>query len=285
MPLSLRKTLRITVVIVLVLCLITPCLVPTFYRNNWTWEKATENDGVAIIVEFRSTNYLVAIVMNVLHNLPLDWHIQIFHGPSNRAFLFSSPTLRPHIISHRITLIELPQYTGGEADRHRFISELLTNSQFWSMVHGEHVLVFQMDTIFCSNSPYKITDFLKYDYIGAPWTEWVAKNSQHGIRVGNGGFSLRSRSKIRELLVRLPYNRTVHGDEDIYFGEHLPLVGGRLAPVDVARSFSGSFEYNNSMGLHKPRPQSLDYPRLCHICPEANLIPPFCRSIVINYGV
>ena len=168
-------------------------------------------------------------------------------------------------------------------DRHQYTSELMTSVEFWSSDQAEHVFIFQMDSVFCSNSPYRVTDFLHDDYVGAVWSEYIANKSQHGIRVGNGGFSLRTRSKIIKLLTRLPYNRTVHGDEDIYYGEHLFRVGGRVAPVHVARRFSGSFEYDNSMGLHKPRPHSLNYYQLCNRCPEANLIPSFCRKIPIDY--
>lgn len=283
MILKLSIKLVIGVISGLALWFLSSHTVPGLDQSQWPGKKTTADTGVAIIIEFRSTNYLVAVVMNVLQNIPIDWHIQIFHGPSNQAFLLSSTTLKPHIASQRITLTELPQYTGGEGDRYRFTSELLTDINFWSLVRGEHVLVFQMDSVFCSNSPYKITDFLNYDYIGAPWSESLANKTQHGIRVGNGGFSLRSRSKIRELIVRLPYNLAVHGYEDIYFGENLPLVGGRVASVEMASRFSSEFEYKKSMGLHKPILGSLNYSNLCHLCPEANLIPPFCRNIAIHY--
>ena len=284
MILKLASKLVIGVASVLAFWFLLSHTVPVSDRSQWPWKKATADTGVAVIVEFRSTNYLVAIVMNVLHNIPLDWPIQIFHGPSNRAFLLSSPTLKPHIASQRITLTELPQYTGGQKDRYRFISELLTSIHFWSLVRGEHVLVFQMDSVFCSNSPHKITDFLNYDYIGAPWSEAFAKELHRDIRVGNGGFSLRSRSKIRELIVRLPYNRTVHGDEDFYFSRHLPLVSGRMASVEVASRFSTEFEYTNSMGIHKPMVNhAINYSNLCQHCPEASLIPPFCLTVVIRY--
>jgi hypothetical protein len=35
---------------------------------------------------------------------------------------------------------------------------------------GEYVLIFQPDTVLCSQSPFKIVDFLIYQYIGAPWS-------------------------------------------------------------------------------------------------------------------
>ena len=46
-------------------------------------------------------------------------------------------------------------------------------------------------------------DFLKYDYIGAPWT-WAPHPNKHGICrinkcVGNGGFSIRSKRLLEDI--------------------------------------------------------------------------------------
>jgi hypothetical protein len=53
----------------------------------------------------------------------------------------------------------------------------------------------QLDLHFCSNSSHKLNDFLKYGYIG------VLRNSRFKIsaKVQNGGFSVKTRSKLLEL--------------------------------------------------------------------------------------
>jgi Protein of unknown function (DUF5672) len=38
-----------------------------------------------------------------------------------------------------------------------------------AQVVSDNVLLFQTDTRLCSNSARSIHDFIKYDYIGAPW--------------------------------------------------------------------------------------------------------------------
>jgi hypothetical protein len=57
---------------------------------------------------------------------------------------------------------------------------------------NEFVLVIQYDS-FVTNIEKWTDEFLKYDYIGAPWTEQQSKDWNLKNRVGNGGFSLRSR--------------------------------------------------------------------------------------------
>lgn len=78
-------------------------------------------------------------------------------------------------------------------------------------------------------------EFFEYDYIGAPWPHF-----DDGHRVGNGGFSLRSK-RLMEACTRLPI---VRGEaEDIAIGRtHRDWLekqaGIRFAPEEIARSFA-----------------------------------------------
>ncbi|CAF1333460.1 unnamed protein product [Rotaria sordida] len=230
--------------------------------------------GTGVIIEFRSTNYLVAIILNVFHNIPSNWSIQLFHGPSNYEFVINSRSLSHFIITRRLILTRLPEYTQANQGRHAYLNHILTNTSFWELViNVEKILFFQLDTTFCSNSPYKLSDFLEWDYIGAPWPySWT--NMTGGSLVGNGGFSLRSRSKTLVLIKTIPYNKSIY--EDLYFGKYMPLVGGKVAPLEIAKKFSSEGQhYVNSMAIHKPFGDN--YGQICQLCPEANLIPPFCR--------
>lgn len=95
-------------------------------------------------------------------------------------------------------------------------------------------------------------NFLNYDYIGAPWKNYGQTN-----RVGNGGFSLRSKK-----LVNLCRNMTAdRGHEDgiicIYNKEWLESQNCTFAPVEVAMKFSlesripeCNFDLNNTFGFH-----------------------------------
>ena len=96
-----------------------------------------------------------------------------------------------------------------------------------------------------------IEPFLKYDYIGAPWSKTQDDNKYH---VGNGGFSLRSKSKMVEVIKRIHFNDLTYGKstqnymktsglgvppEDVYFSKALiDLKIGKVAKYEEAQKFS-----------------------------------------------
>jgi hypothetical protein len=100
-------------------------------------------------------------------------------------------------------------------------------------------------------------DFLSYDYIGAPWpSEWELG----GYRVGNGGFSMRSRQLLELCRVGPDVDDQIPEDVHIcrthreFFDQHKCFY----APVDLAIEFSieyGLSEYpgrtaRDSFGFH-----------------------------------
>lgn len=105
-------------------------------------------------------------------------------------------------------------------------------------------------------------DFLEYDYIGAPWppnTHFTKEGVE--VRVGNGGFSLRSK-KLLDAFNTLPLSFTDNGtgffNEDgnicVYRRKALEDYGIKFAPVDVAAAFSTELtvpESVPSFGKHK----------------------------------
>ena len=223
---------------------------------------------IAVLVEFRSTPLLISVVSNVLHNIPVEWPIQIFHGKNNSIFLQNSE-LSTYINTKRILLHQLESMVDQPSD---YTNSLLTNITFWRLVKGEKVLFFQLDSIFCSNSSHKLNDFLKYDYIGAPWHSQLKMPA----KVGNGGFSLRSRRKSIALLLLRSYDHLYH--EDVWFSRFLHLVNASVAPINIARIFSvETIFYARPMAVHKPiYLTSNELKALCKTCPELRMIPPFC---------
>jgi hypothetical protein len=90
-------------------------------------------------------------------------------------------------------------------------------------------------------------EWLEYDYIGAPWpireNSYIANNGEK-VRVGNGGFSLRSK-----YLMRIPKNHNWtlredqgHYNEDgnlvCYYRKEMLQLGIRYAPIELAINFS-----------------------------------------------
>lgn len=97
----------------------------------------------------------------------------------------------------------------------------------------QHVLCVQWDG-YVLNPDHWDPAFLDYDYIGAPWPHF-----EDGMRVGNGGFSLRSR-RLVEACASLPIANEA---EDVAICRtHRPMLekrfGLRFAPEAVARRFA-----------------------------------------------
>jgi hypothetical protein len=116
-------------------------------------------------------------------------------------------------------------------------------------VQTSHCLVVQADG-FVLDAARWCHQFLEYDYIGAPWPEYVAiagpgnrhlrldKNS-----VGNGGFSLRSK-KLLEITSRLRFddlNFPIKSEDLLichYLYDEMRAAGIRFAPPEIAALFS-----------------------------------------------
>ena len=156
-------------------------------------------------------------------------------------------------------------------------SRVLVSAHFWAMLRAQHVLVFQLDSVLCAMSPWKVQDFLEYDYIGAPWIDRF-----YGMDIGNGGLSLRKVKTMVDIIKTFPLEGR-YENEDIYFAKgvyDLEKQGYpvRIPPVHVAAKFSfeaGALPRVASFAVHKlPRhkiPRKEDVAALFKTCPEADL--------------
>lgn len=98
--------------------------------------------------------------------------------------------------------------------------------------------------------------WLDYDYIGAPWpivkNTYIADNGEI-VRVGNGGFSLRSKKILdapRKLNLELTHVRGWYNEDGnlcCYHRSALLKHGIKYAPIEVAAKFS----YENPLDVNK----------------------------------
>lgn len=99
-------------------------------------------------------------------------------------------------------------------------------------VTGSHVLVVQWDG-YIVNPESWTSEFLKYDYIGAPWPDKT-------IAVGNGGFSLRSKKLLNALAD--PHIDHYHPEDLMICEKYKSYLeekhGIVFAPVDLAGRFA-----------------------------------------------
>jgi hypothetical protein len=116
------------------------------------------------------------------------------------------------------------------------------------------------DDGFILNPKLWLDDFLNYDYIGAPWTfgdkqvDWVINNC-----VGNGGFCLRSKKFLEEIVKmksEMNFKRT--RNEDIFICDvlydYFIKKGIKYAPIEIANKFSKEVNtqvsFNSVFGFH-----------------------------------
>jgi len=123
-------------------------------------------------------------------------------------------------------------------------------------VNTSHILTVQWDG-WVTTPDLWTNEFLNYDYIGAPWP-WHEPN----VRVGNGGFSLRSK-KLLDLLNTerrlFPFQLPTDVAICCLYRPQLESFGIKFAPENLAWRFSvehgnAIFDLNSpSFGFHDPR--------------------------------
>jgi len=126
----------------------------------------------------------------------------------------------------------------------------------------EYALVIQYDGFVVRPKKWE-PNFFRYDYIAAPWPKDTHYTSDgKNVRVGNGGFSLRSKKLLNVLHdLQLPFtdNGTGFFNEDgiicVYYRKQLEEYGIQFAPVEVASRFSKETNCEDSIpqpfGFHK----------------------------------
>src|SRR3990167_8363819 len=139
--------------------------------------------------------------------------------------------------------------------------------ELWQHIGSDYILLVQNDSWILNGKKWD-NEFLKYDYIGSAWpippeedkTTYRTPNGRL-VRVGNGGFSLRSRRLLRAptiLGLNFTDNGTGFWHEDgsicVHHGDTLVDAGIRFAPVELAAQFSTELtvpETRKSFGGHK----------------------------------
>ena len=153
--------------------------------------------------------------------------------------LSAAPPTKP---DPRVQYVDIPplDFIGYS----RFIVEQLD-----AHIETDHCLIVQADGFILDAARWR-PEFLEYDYIGAPWPEYIAFDGG-GIgllrldrnRVGNGGFSLRSK-RLLKATSRLQFDGLDYPikSEDIlichYLYDEMCAIGIRFAPPEIAALFA-----------------------------------------------
>lgn len=218
-------------------------------------EKFIKNETVYI--EFRIFDHAEYLIRNMLIKLP-TWSHTVICGNQNYYHLKEIC----NNISDNIRIIKLDIDNLNTAQ----YSDLLMTKSFWNNFYGEKILLYQEDSYIFHN---QIEPFLNYDWVGAPWPIHQDENiNQRKYGVGNGGFSLRSKSKMIECIEKVnwktdlilgPQLKQYMKDtnnyiipEDVFFSKCLLEKNiGLVAPRKVAQHFSQETQPGiNPLGGH-----------------------------------
>jgi hypothetical protein len=188
------------------------------------------------------------------------------HAPemSVRALQYSSKEINfknkkilsnriPNNLTDDIEFIQIPEFHGRDQYSDFVMNNLsdYVDGDFAMMIHDDGFVI----------NPHLWSDeFLKYDYIGAPWPGPIEQTTE---RVGNGGFCIRSKKLI-------DFCKTIKaepGHDDWTIGvtqnKYLREQGFTFAPVHVAMKFSLEsviaecpFDLTQTFGFHGKRHSS-----------------------------
>jgi hypothetical protein len=222
---------RVILFILFVLVFLLLWLVNNKNENNII-EDFSES-ATAIIIEPRRHKALGFVLENFSRNLTDNWSIIVMHGNKNEDYVKDIIKNDLDLSNDRITTVNL----GVDNLTINEYNKLLKDTHFYEKIPTELFLIFQTDSVICDEYSSLINQFTQYDYVGAPWED----------AVGNGGLSLRRKSKMLEIIEKCPKD---NGNEDIYFAN--PCIDIHKPTIEEAKLFSvEKLQSNISFGVHK----------------------------------
>jgi len=201
----------------------------------------------AVIIEPRAHPAWKLVLNNFLTNLDERWDFFIACGTMNKKFLIDliETNFKDH--KHRITIHQLNIGNFTIKD----YSNFMCNPLIYELIPTETFLIFQLDTLISAKYKDTIYDFIKYDYVGAPWRGGVLvrNNDNMPVLVGNGGLSLRKKSVMLSVIKNDIRNFRYENDiyEDVFFSKNII----NKPTVQEAKKFSVETLFSEkAFGIH-----------------------------------
>ena len=198
-----------------------------------------------MIIEPRKHRALEFVLNNFITNLDNRWCIMIFCSDDNFDFVLNIINRFNNDDQNRIKII---RFTEKNINRDQY-SWIMIESNIYDFINTEMFLVFQSDTLIINKN--KIYEFMIYDYVGAPfnrnqnWRKCTPYTDFYDV--GNGGLSLRKKSKMLEIIK----NRNHEEDkgEDTFFSYYKNI---NKPCTNKAQEFSiETTFYEEPFGLHR----------------------------------
>ena len=217
----------------------------------------TDKKYTAVIIEPRNHKALEFVLNNFMENLSDDWGFIVFHSNTNKTMVEN--IMKQSLAKHKDNTKLINLNVDSKDFTIKEYSTLFYHENFYKYIPTETFLIFQTDSMILKENKDKINDFMEYDYVGAPWPETVRLLGK--MQVGNGGLSLRKKSKMIELLKYKSIG--IDNSQEKAFGKYIAedqfFNGYLVKNVNIykpsfsrAKEFSVECVYNeNPFGIHK----------------------------------
>jgi hypothetical protein len=206
-----------------------------------------------LLADNRANGLSVLAVLLTLSNLDrTKWTPVVYTREQHREFYMKHI---PGVVVHTHPLLEVTNFDIETCNT------LMKECSFWQKLGCfEKCLIVQDDGMLLRKG-LETSEFMMYDYVGAPWKE-CPENRELTIltgMVGNGGFCLRTVcacvdiTQTAEATKTLLFNgRLQQIQEDVWFAKELATKGYKVCPVDKAKDFSVEQVFHKKpFGFHK----------------------------------
>jgi hypothetical protein len=265
MNITINKYLNYEIIILIIIFII---ILLFTYNENFN-NVIIFNENAIVIVEPREHKLLEQVIDNFDNIMDKSWDLYVFHGKSHTEFA-NNATKKIQGRNKFLIPLETDNLTAPEYNR------LFKDISFWNNVKAEHILIFQTDSVLCKNSPYKIEDFMKYDYIGCPYNDtfigkigkvWSEEHNFYGI----GGLSYRNKSFMIDCINK--HNNIDSGlPEDVLFSNCVADTQNKPETAKILNKFCTQFHgLDKSFGVHRPINLS-NKEKFSEYCPEINIL-------------
>jgi Protein of unknown function (DUF5672) len=140
---------------------------------------------------------------------------------------FHSPVL--NALKPDFKNLRLIQLAEGEFSINQY-SMLLSSPKLWNNFKSKFTLITQTDVLIIKPLT---TEFYQYDLIGAPWVHKPCDSKDQEHQVGNGGYTLRNTTKMKEIIEK-EQNADGQVPEDVWWCERVANV----PHIEFAKQFS-----------------------------------------------
>jgi hypothetical protein len=206
----------------------------------------------AMIIEPRCHPALELVLKNFNKNLSDDWQFLIFHGNNNLDYI--NNIINQNEFNDRQIKLKHVKVNNLSINEYNLF---MFNEYTYTYIDTEVFLIFQTDTLLSDLYSKNINYYVNYDYVGAPWVN--SHNCNIENKCGNGGLSLRRKSKMLEILSYGGFlknkNKMIAFNEDLFFSnviyENNIILNKPSFEDSQLFSVESSF-HDKSIGIHKP---------------------------------